>query len=465
MNHLAPRIASLVAALALLAPLGEAAAQPVEQQVDLLLGDAYADYDMLQLDAAQDKLYQALDLVESYGITTPGAAGVYVMLGVVVAADEGDPWSAYDWFLEGALIDPMVEIHPYYATPSLTEVMDSAREEARELAPTPAPAPTPPTPPGPTPPTPTPPTPTPPSPSPTAGPTLVHTPVSEAAGGRPLTLSARLQGAPANSRVTASYRPFGERNFYSVELRPTGDGVTYAGDIPGSALRGVISVDYFVSATDATGNPLAGSGSSGAPHTVFVTGGGDGPDGRSRARSPSTRSSSGDGELLHLSLGVGSGLGLATAEPNVYSEDVELNPGLAPTPLHIGAEFGFAPGRRSLHLVPFLRMQLVFLDSGTELEPLVGLKLRYFFKDGEGLRVYGQGGIGYGYVSHLVLLEEIEEGTYDTTNEGPVHVGGGVGLVYMFNDTVGVQVDAYLMAMFPAFSLQLDGTAGIYLAF
>lgn len=472
MNHLAHRLAALAAACLLAFAAVPAAAQSVEERVDMLLGDAYADYDMLQLDAAQDKLFDALDLIEANDVRTPGAAGVYIMIGVVTAAIEGDSWSAFDWFVEGAFVDPMVEIHPYYATPSLQEVLADAKLEAAAMAPQwqepepePYVPPTPPTPP--TPPVVTPPTPpvvTPPTPPVASGPALMHTPVSEAAGGRPLTLSARVAiGAPI-TRVTVNYRPFGERNFYAAELNPTGDGTTWAGDVPGSALRGVISLDYFVLATDASGNTVATSGNAAAPHTVFVVGGGDGPD-RSRNRGNNRSRSSGEGEIFHLTLGAGTGIGLATAEPNVYAEDVELNPGLAPTPLHLAAELGFAPGRRSLHIVPFLRLQMVFLDSGTELEPLAGLKIRYFFKDGGPFRVYGQGGAGYGYVSHLVLLEQIEAGTYDTTNEGPIHVGGGIGFNYMFSDNVGIQLDTYLMAMFTEFSLQLDATAGLYIAF
>jgi hypothetical protein len=274
------------------------------------------------------------------------------------------------------------------------------------------------------------------------------------------------------TRVQLNYRPFGESNFYGVEMQPASDGVSFEGVIPSNSTRGVISIDYFLVALDRGGNTLGTSGSSAQPFTIFVTGVSEGPDrsasrpSRQRNRRTNDRNrGSGDGEIAHLSLGVGSGIGLATGDPNVYAADIELNAGLAPTPFHIGAEVGFAPNRGSLHIVPFLRLQLVFLDTGIEPEPLFGVKVRYFFSDGANLRVYGQGSVGYGYVSHLVLLREIEDGTYDTTNEGPIHIGGGIGLVYMLSDTLGLQGDLHLMSMFGQFSLQADLTAGAYVAF
>ena len=463
---LAVPLAVLVALFAL-----PAQAQTVEERVDLLLGDAYADYDMLQLDAAEAKLFEAIDLVETYNVLTPGAAGAYIMLGVVWAARDGDSNLAYEPFLDGLRIDPLAELHPFYATPSLMDILEEARANAGSAPAPPAPDPyVPPTPDPYVPPTPdpyVPPTPdpyVPPAPEPSQ--VLVHSRVPEARAGRDIEIMAEVPPRVPVSRVQLNYRPFGDANFYGVAMEPGSDGVSFVGEIPSNATRGIISIDYFLVALDRMGNPLGTAGSSSQPFTIFITGGGDGPD---RSRSSSSRNNrnrgGGTGEIAHLSLGFGTGIGLATADPNVYAEDVELNPGLAPSPFHIGIEAGFAPGRGSLHIVPFLRLQLVFLDTGIATEPLFGVKARYFFRDGDRLRVYAQGSIGYGDVSHLVLLQEIDEGTYDTTNEGPMHIGGGIGLVYMLSDTFGLQGDLHLMAMFGRFSLHGDITAGPYIAF
>ncbi len=57
-------IAALLAALCVVLVTPAAQAQTVEERIDLLLGDSYADYDMLQLDAAEDKLFEAIDLID-----------------------------------------------------------------------------------------------------------------------------------------------------------------------------------------------------------------------------------------------------------------------------------------------------------------------------------------------------------------------------------------------------------------
>jgi hypothetical protein len=297
---------------------------------------------------------------------------------------------------------------------------------------------------------------------------LMHSRVTEARSNREIPVSAQVPVTAPVARVQLNYRPFGEPNFFALDLSAASDGVTFEGEIPANSTRGVISIDYFIVALDRAGNSMGTAGTSAQPYSIFVTGSGDGPDRSNRqprSRNNNRGSSNADGEIFHISLGVGTGIGLATGDPNVYADDVELNPGLAPTPFHIGAELGFAPGRGSFHIVPFLRLQMVFLDTGIEPEPLFGVKFRYFFKDEAPLRVYAQGSLGYGEVSHLVLLREIEDGTYDTTNEGPIHVGGGLGMVYMVSETVGIQADLHLMAMFSQFSLQGDLTAGMYLGF
>ncbi len=463
-------IAALLAALCVVLVTPAAQAQTVEERIDLLLGDSYADYDMLQLDAAEDKLFEAIDLIDTYDVRTPGAAGTFIMLGVIWAARSGDAWEAYDPFYDGLSIDPWAELHPYYATPSLMEVLEEARLNAPEPAPV---APDPYVPPQPdpyVPPQPDPyvtaqPAPYVP-PQPDASQLLMHSRVTEARSNREIPITAQVPVTAPVARVQLNYRPFGEPNFFALDLSPASDGVTFAGEIPANSTRGVISIDYFIVALDRAGNAMGTAGTSAQPYSIFVTGGGDGPDrGNRQPRSRNNNRGNSGGEIAHLSLGAGSGIGLATGDPNVYAEDVDLNPGLAPTPFHIGAELGFAPGRGSFHIVPFLRLQMVFLDTGIEPEPLFGLKLRYFFKDEAPLRVYAQGSVGYGEVSHLVLLREIEDGTYDTTNEGPIHVGGGIGMVYMVSDSVGIQADIHLMAMFSQFSLQGDLTAGLYLGF
>ena len=113
--------------------------------------------------------------------------------------------------------------------------------------------------------------------------------------------------------------------------------------------------------------------------------------------------------------------------------------------------------------IPFLRLQLVSLDTGLEIEPLFGLKVRYALRTDQKLRFYVQGRLGYADVVHFVSLPEVDGGVVDTTVEGNLHVG--YWFAYFFSEHVGFAVDSYLMVMFPRTSVQLDLTAGLTFGF
>lgn len=448
-------LAALLCAAVLVAP-SPVAAQDSASRVSALVDQAMADYDMLQLDAAQAALGEAIRISQEQGVRTSAAAQAWVMSGVINYALTGDATQALNPFVEALLIDPETAINPYYATPTLDEIM----EQARMIVPAPS-EPAPPVQPSP------PPQPVQPPPPPTqARPVIGHTPVREGRAGAPVAITVTIPVEVPAARVVLNFKGLRDTNFYTVELAPQPDGVSFGGSIPASATQGQVQVEYFVAAFDRGGQLLGSTANERGPYTVTLLGNVGGPDDRSRdRRSRDRRDSDERGTIAHLSLGAGTGFGLATQSPRANGDRVDLNPGLASTPLHLGFELGIAPTRGQLHLVPFLRMQLVSLDTGTEIEPLGGLKIRYFLQDDRKFRLYAQGGFGYGDVVHFVSLPDIDGGVIDTTVEGPVHIGAGVGFGYFFTRNVALQVDSYLMAMFARTSVHLDVTAGMMFAF
>lgn len=454
-------IAPLVLVCLLLA-VPVAAQQDASARVQTLVEQAYDAYDNLQLPAAQARLQEAIELAGQAGAAPRPTAEAWIMLGVVRSALGAPDGEVLDAFVQGLIVDSAVEVHPYYATPTLSELL----VQARAIAPQSAPA----RPAGPPQQQQQPPPQQVAQPVAPAAPVIAHAPVAEGRADRPVLLAATVPVHVPVQRVAINYRPFGSPNFFAVDMLAQPDGVSFLGEIPAAATRGVLQVDYYLTVQDRAGNVLGVAGSPQTPFSIAIFGGAataqqpggyrpgyESPEGPGRSRA-----SNDDREIVHFSVLVGSGIGLATSSPNAFADRVELNPGLATTPIFIGAEFGFSP-TGSFHLVPFLRAQLVVLESGIEPEILGGLKARYFLVDNQPLRFYVQGGLGYGDVSHLVYLSEFD--TYDTTNEGPYHVGGGGGLAYMFTRNVGLQLDLYAMAMFDRFSLQLDGQLGMYFGF
>ncbi len=452
-----------VAALCALAMASPALAQgDPDAQIRALVDGAYDDYDNLRLDEAEGRLRQATDIATRSGSASSGAAEAWLMLGVVEHATTGDAGTVLNHFVQALLIDPSASLHPYYATPTLQELLDQAREFA------PAPTQQAQTPP------PQQPVQQQPPPQPVqqapAQPIITHAPALEAQAGMPVMLTATVPITIPVSRVVINFRRVGDPQFVGVDMVAQPDGVTFIGEIPGAATRNAVQIEYYITVQDRAGQVLGTAGNPQQPIRTVVFGGvgGDVDLGRSnsrdrdRDRSRSPRDDGGSDEVFHFGFGGGTGFGLATGDPNVYFETVQINPGFAVTPLHLGFELGWVP-TRSLHLVPFLRTQLVILETGIEPLMLGGLKIRYFIRDEGPFRVHVGGGIGYGEVSHLVYLAA--EDAYDTTNEGPFHIGAGLGLLYMFNGTVGLHNEFYTMVMFDQVSLQIDWTLGLYFAF
>jgi hypothetical protein len=163
-----------------------------------------------------------------------------------------------------------------------------------------------------------------------------------------------------------------------------------------------------------------------------------------------------------IAIGMGTGVGASTTEPNVYGDIVGTEPGLALSPLQFGLHVGFKLSALT-ELVPFARIQSVILDSGISVEPMVGLKIRYYTRNDPRNRIYLEAGTGYGDVSHLLYIEEVE--AQDTTNEGPLHLGGGVGGILLLTENFGLNPSLYAMILAPRFSLHADITLSLFVQF
>lgn len=454
--------AGLLFASALVAP-APASAQDVASTVAALVESSMENYDMLMLAEAQADLDQAISIIGAASVQTPAAAQAWIMRGVVSYALSGDSTMALNPFVEALLIDYDAEINAFYATPTLMEIMAQARMVVPAPVEPSGPAAT-----GPPPVVSPPPVQPPTAPS---GPEIVHTQVRQARSGEAISIGATIRSEVPFARAMINFRALRDPNFYAVDMVPEVDRITFYGEIPASAGDGQVQLEYFISIFDAQGQQMGSTATEFGPYTVTLTGAYESPDeisrsrGRDRSRNRDRGDRSSDGRLFHPTLGLGTGVGLATEDPRANGDDVKLDPGLAATWLHLYLELGIAPMRGALHIVPFLRLQMVSLDTGIEPEPLGGLKIRYFLGDGDRLRLFAEGGAGVGNVVHFVNLPDIDGGVIDTTVEGAGHIGGGVGLHYAFSDTAGFFSEAYLMAMFPRTSVQLDVNVGLQLSF
>ena len=477
-----------------------AALAAADGQVIQILNAAAAAYDNFDFNASIGLLQQGVAIIRQSGLRSRAAADLYLLDGVVRYSASGAESDAVNAFVQAMLVDPNARLHPNYATPALETLLQRARGLANPVAVRPAPVPPPPAArPAPTlvpqpPPAPagtlpslsamgvggyTPPPAAPPAPvaAPAQG-LIEHMPPREARAREPLGIAARIPVTVPVAKVNLQFRTIGEPLFRAVELAPQRDGVSFQGGIPGSSVVGA-GVEYYLEVLDRAGQLLTTSGNAATPFRIALPPTAA-PAPVARATRPAQKAApsksrgsdwgaledddraSGSAKNFSFAVGGGLGAGLATGEPDVVT-DVKLGSGVALTPGHISAEIGYKISARA-EVMPFARLQIVTLESGTELEPLFGAKVRNYLTDTGKLDFYVEGGLGYGYVRHFVYVADKK--TYVTTSEGPFHAGGGGGLRYAFTDAAGLTAGGYLMGLGgDATSVQLDLQGLLYFRF
>ena len=477
--------------------LPPAALAAADGQVIQILNAAAAAYDNFDFNASIGFLQQGVAIIRQTNLRSRAAADLYLLDGVVRYAASGAEGDAVNAFVQAMLVDPNARLHPNYATPALETLLQRARGLANPVAARPAPV-APPARPTPTLAPQAPPAPagtlpslsamgvggyTPPpiaAPVPAAAPAqglIEHMPPREARAREPLGIAARIPVTVPVAKVNLQFRTIGEPLFRAVELAPQRDGVSFQGGIPGSSVVGA-GVEYYLEVLDRAGQVLATSGSPATPFRIALPAtAAPAPVARTtRPAAPAASKgrgsdwaaleeddrASGKAKKFSVALGGGFGAGLATGAPDVVN-DVKLGSGVALTPGHATAEIGYRIGEQ-LDVLPFVRLQIVTLETGTELEPLFGAKIRKYLTDTGELDFFIEGGLGYGNVRHFVYVAVNKE--YVATTEGPFHAGGGGGLRYAFTDAAGLTAGGYLMGLAgDAASVQLDLQGLLYFRF
>ncbi len=412
----------LIGALIVLSPTLAFGQSPTpEERIQALVDQSLDHYDTLQLEDAVRVLEEAVGVAEQNAVHGEALADVHMMLGIVEHALYADPEITIQRFVDGLLEAPEAVLNPYYTNPELEALLAAARERV---------------------------------PNQTIEPPeelLTHAPPVTVRAGQPLTVTASIPGGAGVHRIVLGYRAHGQTRYHLSNMMLSSPTEFYA-TVPGSFTEDAgLQVEYFLQAVGPDDRILATSATPNAPHTVVILDG-DGPE-----------TGNAINEVIAIALGVGSGGGLATGEPLVMGGRVDLNPGVALTPLHFFADIGFYFAD-AFQFGPFLRLQTVLLENGVELEIIVGGKLKWYFLLDGPTRMYASFGGGWGHIRHTVDLSPTVE-FVDTTREGPFHGGVGFGYAYFFTDNVGLLVDVYSMVLFDELSVQLDLNVGLLLSF
>ncbi len=445
-----------------------------EKKLQKALAAAVEDYDMLEIDGAEKKLKDAIKLAEKNDVKGATVARLYMMLGVVQFAASRDEKATEESFVAALNQDGNAQIEPVYVTPELEKIYETAKGKAKPPA--------------------------------NAVTQLQHEQIATTDAGKPMKV---VVDVPANMpvyKIFVLYKRFDAESFDRVELEPTSN-TQFAANVPAAEIRSS-QIDYFILAEDRGGNIIGQIGSDEAPLNVVVLGSSDLPDGQVKKDDkkddpdPDPDPGSGEHKWVYVSIFGGTGGGLIIGGAPTANPESEISPGTAPAFAHVLLDFGVRI-TDAAHLGIFFRYQFApsqdFSNistesgiSGTEEclglglsgDCILGLKYKWFFKTGPGVKVYSSTGMGMGRVRNWLEIKQPATsqqcqgkeilagdggGDYclvrDTVRAGWLHAGVGGGLGVPITDWMDFVADAYLMFLFPDTAINIDLNAGFSFSF
>ncbi len=461
------RIASLAFLLALLImPAASAFAQNSSlSQAVSLSKSAMEDYDFLELESADAKLIQAVQIIENIGVTDPGVANIYMAQGIVsygrfkdsalTIAEE----RAFSAFIKALTLNADVTIPNDYKSPEIEAIFLKAQSTLQDPGPVKLQLPE-------------------------VKPSIQHTPLAESNRCHAIEIQANVPAHPDVYRVYLHYAPDDQRGYTTVEMKPSYEASDYlSATIPSLETQGD-KIQYYLEAQNRAGETVANVATATLPYTVTMSGKCTG------LTADDIASTYGD-PLFQLSILLGTGLGIVegetvncwrsdnckTANGNHVSTPTSVNTGMASMPLHLRASAMFNLPK-DFQIGLYVRGQLINIVSKTLAAPdkldnpeiyniMIGLALRYLAISKQPYRLYVGVEVGWGGANASVPLGANYNNFVDLyLYEGPIHIAPEVGFLWTFHKNMGLAIELAVPIHFPDKpSAHFDLSVGPYFQF
>jgi len=443
----------------------------LEKRLDRALEEAVEDYDVLQIQDAEKRLEDAIQLANRSKYQGKSLARIHVMLGIVRFAATRDEAVAEDAFVAALENDYNVVVDPNYSTPTLEDLMRRAKRRV-------------------------------PPPSTSAEvEEFTHKAIKTADAGKPLVVDVQAPAKLGVTKVMVLYRRFDEEQFKRIEMVKTGD--IFEATIPGAEVR-TSQIEYFIFAEDKQGDIVARAGSDQNPFNITVLGSSSVKDDPDPIPGPEPKPSTSEKKWVYASLMGGTGLGFLINGTPTANPQFNVEPGLAPAFGHMLLDVGVAL-TDAAHLGLYFRFQFAPAQDFTNLnldqgggffdtqEPcfglglpgdcLLGLKYKWAFVRTDSVRVYSSFGTGAGRVRNWLQLRQsmpsasctgkeiLNDGSgdfcylRDTVRNGWFHAGAGGGVAVPITDWLQFTTDLYIMIMLPDTSINTDLSLGMTFRF
>ncbi len=223
------------------------AAAPKDAAATKLADDAIqGDYLATNFAEAEKKLRKAVALCGASACSPRVRARIQRDLGVVLVAGLNRSEDGKAAFVEALKADPNIGLEKDLTTPDIDKVFQAAKGGAS------APAPSKPS-----------------GAAPVVGGDMTHTPPPEQAILTPVPIYAELPDGVTAVKVIARYKAFGTTEWKTIELRKVGNG--YGAEVPCQEIGSTTGdLNYYLQATDASGDVVSTSGSRNAPNKVAI---------------------------------------------------------------------------------------------------------------------------------------------------------------------------------------------------
>lgn len=455
--HFIARLTFLVFLLALcLAPLSYAFAQSsaVKQAVSLSQS-AMEDYDFFELESADTKLIQAVQILENSNITDPSVANIYIAQGIVsygrfkdsapAIADE----RAFSAFLKALTLNENITIPKDYHSEEVEAIFERAKATIEAAPPTSALVLS------------------------ATKPSVEHTPITNSNRCSAVEMRANVPAHPDIYRVYLYYAVDDQRGYTEVEMLPTLEASNIlTATIPALNTQGN-KIEYYIEAQNRLGEVVANVANAPIPLTINL-------EGKCEGLSQSDIAQSFGDPLFQLSVLVGTGLGIISGDvENCLAPSsggkcnsntagggglspVSVNTGVASMPLHLrfGAIFNLP---KHFQVGLYLRGQLINIASATLTDHakkdidtpevyniMLGATVRYLVLHDQPYRLYVGLEIGWGGANATVALGSKYENFNDIfLIKGPIHIAPEVGFLWSFHKNVGLAVELAIPIHFP----------------
>ncbi|MBQ9243116.1 MAG: hypothetical protein IJ165_07795 [Proteobacteria bacterium] len=466
----------LLLGLFILPPVSASAQNLGMGQAVSLTKSALEDYDFFELESADNKIMQAVQIIETRGTTDKGAANIYIAQGIISYGRYKDTAPAiaedraYSAFLKALTLNSAAVIPGDYRSAEITEIFERARKDIA-AAPAPAPVVVQPVEPAP-------------APQPQVVPPRIdHNTIVSSNRCVSYDVAATVPAHPDIYRVYLYYASDDKPGYDSVEMIPSFESAdVLKASIPSSVTQGD-RVHYYIEAVNRQNEVVANVANALTPLSTIMMG---------ECQLPSAEFNDnnrfGDPTFqLSILLGTAAGVvGDKTLNCDGNSKcmtggggESSIKTGLAPLPFHLRASAMFnLPKHFQLGL--YVRGQLVNIVKSTlsnkaktevkfpeQYNVMVGLAVRYLAIWEQPYRLYLGLEFGWGGANATVDMGSKFNNFKDIyIYKGPMHVAPEIGFLWTFHKNAGLAIELAVPIVFPERpSVFFDLSIGPYFQF